>query len=167
MNSAQYQLKKTEKASTMKPELDQKAEVFIKEMREHILGQNFTLQGYSYSPQHDDFDKIVNRQLAFRNFINDRLLDLSASECALCATTYIDTYQSGLVGAYALALWFFRFDEDNWFQYDNVLEKTKGYLNSATKWDDRLELRLFKGFSLKGILTEAISGPDLPVVCQL
>ena len=148
----------------MKPVTDKKAEEFIADMTKDILGENFSLKTFSFTLDEEKFEKTVGRQLAFRNFVNDRLLDLAAKECALCATTYIDTFSSGLQGAYALALWFFRFDEDNWFSFDQVLEKTKAYLNGVSKWNDRLELRLFKGFSLKGILTEAISGPDLPVV---
>lgn len=62
-----------------------------------------------------------------------------------CAGVYVDRYESGFLGAYALALWFMEFDEDNWFPFEEIHIRANTYLNSRARLKDRIELHLLKG----------------------
>lgn len=62
-----------------------------------------------------------------------------------CADVYVDRFESGFLGAYALALWFMEFDQDNWFSFEDIHAWTETLLNSRPKLKDRTELRLLKG----------------------
>ncbi len=148
----------------MKKVQDSRAEAFIRDMLSDLLGENFTLTAHSFAPEPEDFEDIVQRELSFRNCVNNALLLIASRQCPACSTAYIDGYESAFLGSYALALWFMKFDEDNWFSHDRVLEKTRAYLQPDLPWNTRQELRLFKGLCAQGLLTEAISPPDLPII---
>ncbi|MCB0575738.1 MAG: hypothetical protein KDC61_14360, partial [Saprospiraceae bacterium] len=66
-------------------------------------------------------------------------------------------------GALAFALWFYRFDADNWFSFERMFQQTSalfGY-HAVPLWE--MEMRFFKGFKHR-IFTKLIAPPDLPVL---
>lgn len=146
------------------PATDERAEAFIRSLFDDLLGDNFSIHAFSFTVDEGSFTDTVDRELAFRSFTSRAVLGMIGKDCPTCATTFIDTYPSGFIGAHALALWFLRFDEDNWFSFARILQKTKAYLTDVPSHDARLELRLFKGFNPRGILTNAICPTDLPIV---
>ncbi len=74
--------------------------------------------------------------------------------------SWVDEINSGFIASYQFAVVFLKFDEDNWFSYDSVREKTYTYLDSGNK-----KFRLYKGFYHTGVLSgDGISMIDLPVV---
>jgi len=81
-------------------------------------------------------------------------------------TAYIDRYFNGTPAAgYALALWFYQFDADNWFSWERIQEACIRYFNhhsGAYPWE--MELRLLRGFTQRGIIQPGITPDALPVV---
>lgn len=77
---------------------------------------------------------------------------------------WLEITASPHLASYYLAYYFFRTDEDNWFSFERVRQETEAYLTYNQRSEFGLELRFFKGFEMQGLLTNAITVPDLPVV---
>lgn len=58
---------------------------------------------------------------------------------------YVDCFESGFLGALALALWFMEFDEDNWFSFRDVHRVIGEIFTARGRKRERIELRLVKG----------------------
>jgi hypothetical protein len=57
----------------------------------------------------------------------------------------MDVYRKGLTASLALALWFMEFDEDNWFNFQDVHGVLKKEFLSRIRVREQLELILVKG----------------------
>lgn len=151
------------------------AEQFRLGMYDGVILDNFILQ-YDRVVFEDEvaFKALVDNPTAFKTWVGEQVASLAVqrtgdSTKGPIATqrlqdSCMESYFSGNVGAYALALWFFRFDQDNWFSFDRVHEEIVKYLDSATFTKDRTELRLFYGFENNGVLANPITPTGLPVV---
>lgn len=101
------------------------------------------------------FDAVLRRT-------NDRVLANTARN--YLNACWMEETNSAHQASYYFAYWFYRFDSDNWFSFDRVRQETEKYLEYYSQHNHRLELRFFKGFEQHGLLAEAITVPDLPVV---
>lgn len=124
----------------------------------------------------DSFEQTAGDPYMLRIFVLNRVLEVAqkmtvaepAQEQMLeeIATAYIDTYSNSTpAAAYALALWFYQFDADNWFSWEQIQAQTIAYFeyNMQTHpW--RMDLHLLKGFVNRGIINPGTSAKDLPVV---
>ena len=81
-------------------------------------------------------------------------------------TNYIDGYSNSTqVAGFALAVWFYEFDADNWFSWEDIQQQTLGYFShNADTYPWFMDLYFFRGFKNRGIIPPGISPPDLPVV---
>ena len=151
------------------------AEAFQRDMTQRVLPANFSLHYDSiHIREPRNFHLIAQTPSRLLHLIAKRLEAITyetygetrASRllAPLLGHCYVDTYESGHTGAYAFALWFYRFDQDNWFGFEQVRQATAAYLERYEAQADRLELRLFKGFPNAGLLIDPITVPDLPVV---
>lgn len=75
--------------------------------------------------------------------------------------TYLDLYEQEDIGRYAWAIWWYRFDADNWFSFDRIMAVIHSYLGEYWNPDDGIQLALFKGF--KGGRIWSSNATDLPV----
>ena len=150
------------------------AEAFKRAMFRHVLQTNFELTYHSISFDHQSaFEAVVKNPKIFKDTISKHVHELASeytTEEALSnakeslKTMYVETYKSGYVGSYAFALWFFRFDQDNWFTFEQVRKITEEYLDISFLSSDHQVFHLFKGFQNKDILSGGITTDDLPVV---
>ncbi len=142
-----------------------------------IYRENWPLEFFSTTI--DDpklFQKVVNDEDNFRQHIINQLQaiaterntseeELGGMQTAI-RSAYIDSYTNSTpAAAYALALWFYEFDADNWFSWEQIQEQCIAYFDyhmESHPWD--MELRVFKGFRQQGILRPGIAPADLPVV---
>ena len=122
------------------------------------------------------FNDLVNNEALFRTWVADKIAAICAekgvseSDCehmiTQINTAYIDSYHNTTQApGYALALWFYKFDADNWFSWLGIQTQCVQYFNhhmGGFPW--AMELRFFKGFRQKGIMPAGINPPDLPVV---
>ncbi|HMQ46116.1 MAG TPA: hypothetical protein PKA00_00185 [Saprospiraceae bacterium] len=77
---------------------------------------------------------------------------------------FIDTYSNSAGAAsYAFALWWYRFDADNWFSFDRVYRVIDTYFSHHNGPNWAMDLHFFKGFKHE-ILSDGIVPADLPVV---
>jgi hypothetical protein len=150
-------------------------QAFVKDMFGEVLLSNFELKADTvHISDERHFLETVDQPARFTELVGLRVQALCEQRfdqpraCALAVKllqhAHLEAYASGNVGAYALALWFFRFDEDNWFSFEKVHAACNRYLNHLRYQGDRLELRFFKGFDNRDILARSITVPDLPVV---
>ncbi len=151
------------------------AEFFQEQMAEEVLPGNWQLDSFSATfPNSEAFDETVETRCRFVDFVakqvvqfgTERFGNSTAAELAgeLLKRSYVEHFKDPHYGAYAFAFWFYQFDADNWFAFDQVREVTEQYLNFYPNWEERLELYLFKGFDNAGVLANAVTHADLPVV---
>lgn len=155
------------------------AEQFQQSMYDYgiIYRENWTLE--YVRAEFDDtetFEALVNDEKKFRHWVFEQIKALSSqrrvSESGQQAmltqikSAYIDSYHNGTPApAYALALWFYEFDADNWFSWEQVQAVCESYINhhmGGPNWG--MELRFFRGFEQKDIIRPGITPPDLPVM---
>ncbi|MCI4667268.1 MAG: helix-hairpin-helix domain-containing protein [Bacteroidia bacterium] len=140
-----------------------------------ILYDNFILRDHSVLIEEKErFDQIVNTESLLREEVKKLIhkgclvKKEQALACMLSVDSinhlYLETHQSTFVGAYAFAVWFMGFDEDNWFSFETIHRELDKYLNSYPDYDMRLEFGLFKGFFNGGVLAGGITVKDLPVI---
>lgn len=154
---------------------DPAAEAFQDHMTRTVLPDAFTLCHWSFDLEGEDaFLDLVDDPRRFRAFVRERVVELAegrglASAAVQAATNpltelYIDTHGTGYGGSLALALWFVGFDLGESFTFEDVARAARDYLSGGATWDARRELRVFKGFENDGVLADAITVVDLPVV---
>ncbi len=140
-----------------------------------ILLSNFSLKHWSYKFQDEDaFMKLIRNRVDLRAFVADRVLEIGLSnpdnDKGKCYSgkhfldeSWVEEEYSGFIAAYQYAITFMKLDEDNWYSFVMVHERTGDYLRKGYK-----EFRLYKGFRHSGILaTNGIDFTDLPVVIDL
>lgn len=140
-----------------------------------IYKENWPVEYFSF-PIKDEkiFNQIANNNGELRNFVSASISKICRSKRVKKAahesmveqveSAYIDPYSNGTEEAQiAMALWFYRFDADNWFSFERMLEQTGAYFNyhAAPVW--QMDLRFFKGVEHQ-ILKAGITPEDLPVV---
>jgi len=112
---------------------------FIETLKQDLLPENFLIQGRTVKLENkNSFDSILETDNSFAEFIEKEW-------SVKCYDNFIDVFQSGFLGSYALALWFMEFDEDNWFSFKKIHTETNKFLNSYSSVSERTELRLIKG----------------------
>jgi len=175
-NIKDVELLSDDQLQTLRDAMDVPAAEFFREnMAEEVLPGNWELDNFSATfEDRAAFSDIVDIRCNFVDFIasqvqqfgTERFGNSTAAELAgeLIKRTYIEHFPDPHFGSYAFAFWFYQFDADNWFTFDHVRETTEQYLNYYASWDDRLEFFLFKGFDEAGVLANAVSHADLPVV---
>lgn len=141
-----------------------------------ILLDNFTLLHYDWQEETEEsFRQLVQDDKAFRHTVRGLAARASAETAghdvptaeALTAPLlhqYIEVNSNSTQeAALAFALWFYKFDADNWFSFDTMLAETNGLFayHAGPMWE--MELRLFKGFDNSAFL-QLIHPLDLPVV---
>ncbi len=155
------------------------AEAFQQSMYDNsvIYRENWPLEFFRFTIEdQQQFNELVNDQTMFRTYVCDRITDLcnerevSDADCQKMLSeiegAYIDTYHNTTPApAYALALWFYEFDADNWFSWERIQEQTEQYISyhmGGYPWD--MELRFFRGVQQRGIIPIGITPTDLPVM---
>ena len=114
-------------------------EKLIHLLRNRILPECFELRSNTLSfKDHEEFRSVVSHSGSF--------LSLVAENTSVGNTdAYVDTFESGFLGALALTLWFMEFDEDNWFSFSEVHGLIRNVFSERSRTGERLELRLVKG----------------------
>jgi len=142
-----------------------------------IYEANWPLEFFRYEIEDlEAFNELASNETAFREWLVQRVGELCGErqvkekDCDSMLEdlreAYLDKYFNGTPAAgYALALWFYQFDADNWFSWDRIQEVCIDYFNhhgGAYPWE--MELRLMRGFTQRGIIQPGITPDALPVV---
>ena len=154
-------------------------EAFVQSMygQGTIYQENWPLEYFRYSLE----DEEALGQLAFnkdnlRRFVSEKVrevaLERQASEGQIeemgtdIAHAHIDSYSnSSPIAGYALALWFYHFDADNWFSWETIQEQTIRYFDhNSRSYPSEMELFLLRSFTNRGIIQPGIAPDALPVV---
>ncbi len=151
------------------------AELFRAEMYDRIIGYNWNLAFHRVQfEDQDEFLALVDDMAGFREWMVYTVAELAEKRTGNCelferitaqiASSCIQEYTNGDVAAYAFALWFYRFDQDNWFTFEAVRQVAADYLDYFTNPMERTELRMFYGFQNQGLLAQPVTITGLPVV---
>lgn len=111
----------------------------VEDLRKNILPESFDLNEViipfespeMFSAVADTPDKLMSLVLEHTGVTN--------------GANYVDTFESGFLGALALSLWFMEFDENNWFTFQEIHKVISGTFQARAHRSHRLELRLVKG----------------------
>ncbi len=89
-----------------------------------------------------------------------QLAGLLAKQC------YLDRYDTSAFGAYAFTLWWYKFDQDNWFSFEQMREAVGFYLDYYAYFNaaNEQQLVLLKGFPNSLALGLLCPVAELPVV---
>lgn len=154
-------------------------ESFQKSMYESntIYKENWPLEYFRFTIEDQKkFSAIAQDHEKLRQFVKEKVDEVAAERAVTSEnaremadqlkTAYIDTYSNSTpIASYALALWFYEFDADNWFSWERIQEQTIGYFNhNSNTYPWFMDLYFFKGFRNRGIVSPGISPEDLPVV---
>lgn len=151
------------------------ADTFRRRMYDGIIGENWDLTPHtSFFDDRRGFFDLVQSPSHFAHWVGEQVsqLVLQAGESQkfarlaqlLLEKCPLEPWENTHYGAIAFAFWFYQFDADNWFSFDQVRTETERYLTYYAKNQHRLELRFFKTFPNGGVLVNAITTDDLPVV---
>ena len=154
---------------------DPAAEALRRQLLVEVLPEGFSLCCWSFDfPDSDDFIELVDDPVRFRVFVRERVIELAlargvAQEAAqavagLLNELFVDVHETGATGSLALALWFMGFDQGESFAAADVIDVVGGYLSAFDTWDERREVRVFKGFENDGVLADPVTVTDLPVI---
>lgn len=157
------------------PDPDPRGAAFATRMQQRVLPENFTLSRHTVTVNdRAQFQRITRAPDKLRQLVADQLTQLPDTAnvpaqklnqlTQQVRAAYVDRYDSGFLGAYALALWFMRFDEDNWYSFAKVHAEAEPYL--APPPGQPVQLFMLKGVRTGGVLASGISAIDLPVVAD-
>ena len=153
--------------------------VFKKSMYDSgtIYQDNWPLEYFRFPIEDKNtFLAIAQNKDNLRQFIIEKVGEVSSERNVIAAKkdamiadvseAYIDNYSNSTpAAAYALALWFYEFDADNWFSWERIQEQTSQYFDyNANTYPWFMDLYFFKGFTNRGIISPGLSPKDLPVV---
>ena len=122
------------------------------------------------------FEAIARDPELLRSFVRDRVAAIAQDQALAAATrdamlqeveaAYLDFYSNSTPEAgYAIALWFYQFDADNWFSWERIQAQTLRYFEhhmAANIW--QMDIYLFRGFVNRGLVRAGITQAALPVV---
>lgn len=145
-----------------------RADVFVRMMRKYVLPENFELHHRiltleAAAPYLDDEE-------SYRNWLAREVLALSDREPSddealkvdqQIAGAFVDHYDDAHIAGYAMALWFYRFAQDNWASFEQFREQAENYLAFAGEFNT---LQLYKGFENRLIMHRGVTVTDLMVV---
>lgn len=150
------------------------ADAFRNALYLNVIRENWLVDHHSVRFEDEQqFLDLVSDQKIFRDWIEgqaacmarDRTHDsrLHAEVRRRLRESSLETYEIGEVGAMALAMWFYKVDADNWFNFEQVLRETRLFIDFMPDFLDRTELRVFEGFRNQGILAGPVTVTGLPV----
>lgn len=151
------------------------ADLFRENMYAHVLPANWKLTHFtSFINDRNDFIRTadtksylldhISREVSRISFSHTRQQTVALMASLLAENAYLERYEMAHTASFALALWFYRFDADNWFSFEAVRQQAEDYLNHATSNCDRKVLCLLKGFNNHLAFDNAETVDDLPVV---
>ena len=148
------------------------AEQFVQNMFNDLLVNNWELEHVSkeYS-SFEEFARVTKDPDLLREEVGVLLNQVAALKFGgsplsglanrLLEGTYLDVYEIANQAQYAWALWFYRFDNDNWFGFDKVRKIILTYLEEYWNPDDYTGFALFRGYDGEEVWGSGVL--DLPV----
>ncbi len=139
--------------------------------QEGILYDNWELEYHTYTFEDDESflqqtqDVDTLRQSLMRTLdkeIEEISEDAQAEVRHQLSTQYIEVYDITYLASYAWTLWFFHYDQDNWFSFEVMRSEIGPYLSFSEGLD--IAFGLVKGFDNTLIWKGGIQVKDLPFV---
>lgn len=150
------------------------AEHFHKRLFENVLLENWKVEYWTFDflNEEDEFNRLTNSNILLRAFVAEKIRGIVQEKqkdytltnlvTALLEHLPFEKNETSIASSHLFALWWYRFDEDNWFSFERILEETTAYFNHYQRHD--LQLGFFRGFVNGDTLAEAVTVRDLPVV---
>lgn len=150
------------------------AELFRDVMYLDLLPRNWDLRQYTVPFSNEgEFLHIVEEPWAFQYWLSREVSKLargrmnvfSARRAAkrMIRRGYVEIFDDPHIASYAMALWLYKFDADNWFNFEDVRRIAEDSLAYYPAPSDRIQLRMVKGFQTGGLLTNQNTVEELPV----
>ncbi len=151
------------------------AERFVRELYgNYILLENFELKHHTITfPSQEAFVREAQDPATLKRTVAEALPSLADPEVEetdlqrardQLNQAYADAYFTTHTASFAFALWFYQFDEDNWFTFDRMQQAIEPYLSQAQPQQVYYPFLLYKGVEQRFLLPGGITVTDLPVV---
>jgi hypothetical protein len=153
---------------------DPAADAFLHAATARGLAPGLAAKRWSFSfDDETSFLEVANDPDRFRGFVRERCVEIAEARgvagAAVSAGTramleqHVEVHPTGFTGSLAFALWWVGFDQGESSDFGQLAELARAYLTSEP-FENRRELRIFKGFDNDGVLADPWTVPDLPVV---
>ena len=151
------------------------AEAFKEGMYTNVIGENWILEAHTTRFEDStEFMNLVNDPEAYQKWLAKEIGEIAEEKYGIKNAGKIARkmlnhscpvdYESGHLASYAFALWFYRFDQDNWFGFEDVREQAELYLDFMPNPEERIALSMYVGFENRNFLAHSVTVTDLPVV---
>ncbi|MEM7035540.1 MAG: hypothetical protein AAF570_01100, partial [Bacteroidota bacterium] len=149
------------------------AEAFKDGMYANVIAENWALEAHTTRFEDaQELRDLVEDPRAFQKWLSTQIGSLATAKYGLSEPQRTarkalkaacpEIFANGHVAAYAFALWFYRFDADNWFNFETVRKETEMYLDFMQDYNDRIELRMYHGFENVDLIAEPLTVSGLP-----
>lgn len=153
------------------------AEAFKNLMYRDVIGTNWELNYHRFEiSDRQTFLDTVNNDEEFTKFVRREIVqladaystdpDIKQKARQELRQSLLQNYPASYLSPYVFGTWFYAVDADNWFGFDQVYNASVSYLDFLAIGGQQSELRMFRGFDNAGLLVNAISSEDLPVVAN-
>ena len=153
------------------------AEAFQESMYDGVISKNnFDLEFFVRDFENEsEFQEIQNCRSKFIELVGEMVEEVVTQKhnrkAGIAAGRYVkqcwlERADHKHSGSHYFAYWFYRFDADNWFSFDQVRLEAEKYIYyySPSPPGHDITLHFFKGFENAGLLADAITPDDLPVM---
>ncbi len=142
-----------------------------------ILFDNFKVRFHTISFDTEEaFLAVVQDEERLRAAVAASLNELATPDVSPAAlqvakdqttAAYVERFQESNIASYAFALWFYHFDQDNWFAYEKMRMEIEPFLLEAFNRKNKTNFALLKGVNNKNINLGGVTVTDLPLVLSL
>lgn len=144
-------------------------------LRDGLLGDNWEVEAVKrLFPDDATFHHVIDNPFNFRRVVIELLYgeypelhwhrNEQWHQILLIERAFIESFEDGHMGSFALAFWFYHFAQDNWFDFGDMRKVCESYLTHyGPALEDQLQLRLIKGFNNPN-MTRLNAEDILPVV---
>lgn len=148
------------------------AAVFKENLFNSVLGGNWEVNFWRFPLSNEEYEKTTENQALLNSFVAKKVLDIvrerkddyiiGALSRALLEKSPDDRVE-GLTAQVQFASWWFRFDEDNWFSFENISKVVDSYINFYAEDYKYIDIVFYRGFMNGGTVADGITPDDLVV----
>ncbi len=79
-------------------------------------------------------------------------------------SSFIDGFENPHIGSFAFALWWYLFDQDNWFSFERIRQVIEPFLSESANYRGGPVVSFIRGFENRLIYSRGITVTGLPIV---
>lgn len=151
------------------------ADAFVEMMYRRVIHDNWELRHHStYFKDQQEFLQVVENPSSFLDFVARQMsargqegqmnVREAQYQAELIRRSYVERFDIEHYGGIEMGFWLYQYDADNWFSFDQVRQVCEAYLSTYSGYENRLELRMVKGYKALAWQATSTTQGIIPVV---